>query len=191
VDDATRTDCLVRLTRKGDATVVELPPSPDTVMDRLVDHGMGGAIDVADRRRLLATVTPEIACGLPAAAPGVALSDLPTPLGAARRLRGPEPPGPERHRGLILFMANDNLRKGASRAGQVKVSRQVIVTIVPWEVWCTSARVPRRWISMRPRPRSAGRGAGGRHSPRSRTTMVTRSPVRPAHSSTGPLPSSR
>jgi aspartate-semialdehyde dehydrogenase len=52
-------------------------------------------------------------------APGVALVDVPTPLGAAGndpsyvgRLR--QDPGVEDGRGLVLFVSNDNLRKGAA-----------------------------------------------------------------------------
>ncbi|MGZ4492848.1 MAG: aspartate-semialdehyde dehydrogenase [Nocardioidaceae bacterium] len=54
-----------------------------------------------------------------AAAPGVALSDVPTPLQAAGqdpsyvgRLR--QDPGVDDARGLTLFISNDNLRKGAA-----------------------------------------------------------------------------
>ncbi len=54
-----------------------------------------------------------------AEAPGVALSDVPTPLQAAGadpsfvgRLR--QDPGVPDDRGLVLFVANDNLRKGAA-----------------------------------------------------------------------------
>jgi aspartate-semialdehyde dehydrogenase len=54
-----------------------------------------------------------------AGAPGVALVDVPTPLGAAGndpsyvgRLR--QDPGVEDGRGLVLFVSNDNLRKGAA-----------------------------------------------------------------------------
>ena len=54
-----------------------------------------------------------------AAAPGVELSDIPTPLQAAGRdpsyvgrLR--QDPGVDDDRGLALFVSNDNLRKGAA-----------------------------------------------------------------------------
>jgi aspartate-semialdehyde dehydrogenase len=54
-----------------------------------------------------------------AAAPGVVVSDVPTPLDAAGkdpsfvgRLR--QDPGVADHRGLALFVSNDNLRKGAA-----------------------------------------------------------------------------
>jgi aspartate-semialdehyde dehydrogenase len=54
-----------------------------------------------------------------ASAPGVELSDVPTPLQAAGRdpsyvgrLR--QDPGVPDHRGLVLFVSNDNLRKGAA-----------------------------------------------------------------------------
>jgi len=54
-----------------------------------------------------------------AAAPGVELSDIPTPLEAAGK--DPSYVGRIRHdqsvddgRGLVLFVSNDNLRKGAA-----------------------------------------------------------------------------
>jgi aspartate-semialdehyde dehydrogenase len=54
-----------------------------------------------------------------AAAPGVALSDIPTPLQAAGqdpsfvgRIR--QDPGVDDERGLVLFVSSDNLRKGAA-----------------------------------------------------------------------------
>ena len=67
------------------------------------------------------TVAPlaQEAAGLLAAAPGVALMDVPTPLDAAGqdpsyvgRIRVDQsvPDG----RGLVLFVSNDNLRKGAA-----------------------------------------------------------------------------
>jgi aspartate-semialdehyde dehydrogenase len=64
-------------------------------------------------------ITPERARELLAAAPGVALADVPTPLDAAGadpslvgRIRVDQsvPDG----RGLVLFVSNDNLRKGAA-----------------------------------------------------------------------------
>jgi aspartate-semialdehyde dehydrogenase len=61
----------------------------------------------------------ETATALLAAAPGVELSDIPTPLQAAGadpcfvgRLR--QDPGVPAGRGLVLFVSNDNLRKGAA-----------------------------------------------------------------------------
>jgi aspartate-semialdehyde dehydrogenase len=66
-----------------------------------------------------APVTPERATELLGAAPGVALADLPTPLLAA----GQDPSYVGRirqdqsvpdNRGLVLFVSNDNLRKGAA-----------------------------------------------------------------------------
>ncbi|MDO5739375.1 MAG: aspartate-semialdehyde dehydrogenase [Ornithinimicrobium sp.] len=66
-----------------------------------------------------APITPERAIELLSTAPGVQLSDLPTPLAAAGhdpsfvgRIRTDQsvPDG----RGLVLFVANDNLRKGAA-----------------------------------------------------------------------------
>jgi aspartate-semialdehyde dehydrogenase len=64
-------------------------------------------------------ITPERAAELLATAPGVQLTDVPTPLQAAGqdpsfvgRLRQDE--GVEGGRGLALFISNDNLRKGAA-----------------------------------------------------------------------------
>ncbi|MEZ0446994.1 aspartate-semialdehyde dehydrogenase [Cellulomonas sp. ICMP 17802] len=64
-------------------------------------------------------ITPERAAELLADAPGVQLTDVPTPLQAAGqdpsfvgRLRQDE--GVEGGRGLALFISNDNLRKGAA-----------------------------------------------------------------------------
>ena len=65
------------------------------------------------------SMTVERARELLSAAPGVELSDIPTPLQAAGkdpsyvgRLR--QDPGVPDHRGLALFVAGDNLRKGAA-----------------------------------------------------------------------------
>ena len=66
-----------------------------------------------------AAITPERARELLAAAPGVELADVPTPLAATGadpsfvgRIRTDQSvPG---GRGLVLFVANDNLRKGAA-----------------------------------------------------------------------------
>jgi aspartate-semialdehyde dehydrogenase len=64
-------------------------------------------------------LTPEHATELLASAPGVRLMDVPTPLDAAGqdpsfvgRIRADQaaPPG----KGLIVFISNDNLRKGAA-----------------------------------------------------------------------------
>lgn len=64
-------------------------------------------------------ISPERARELLRGAPGVALSDVPTPLEAAGkdpsfvgRIR--QDPGVPDGRGLALFVANDNLRKGAA-----------------------------------------------------------------------------
>jgi aspartate-semialdehyde dehydrogenase len=64
-------------------------------------------------------ITPEEATDLLGTAPGVALADVPTPLQAAGadpsfvgRIRR-DPSAPE-GRGLAMFVANDNLRKGAA-----------------------------------------------------------------------------
>ncbi|MET0457803.1 MAG: aspartate-semialdehyde dehydrogenase [Ilumatobacteraceae bacterium] len=67
----------------------------------------------------LRPLSVERATELLAVAPGVELSDIPTPLQAAGRdpsyvgrLR--TDPGVEHERGLVLFVSNDNLRKGAA-----------------------------------------------------------------------------
>ncbi len=64
-------------------------------------------------------ITPERALELLSGAPGVALADVPTPLAAAGadpsfvgRVR--QDPSVEGGRGLVLFVSNDNLRKGAA-----------------------------------------------------------------------------
>ncbi|GAB2928033.1 aspartate-semialdehyde dehydrogenase [Rhodococcus aerolatus] len=64
-------------------------------------------------------ISPERALELLAGAPGVELADVPTPLAAAGadpsfvgRVRADE--GAPQGRGLALFVANDNLRKGAA-----------------------------------------------------------------------------
>lgn len=64
-------------------------------------------------------ITPEQARTLLASAPGVALMDVPTPLDAAGkdpsfvgRIR--QDAAVEGNRGLVFFIANDNLRKGAA-----------------------------------------------------------------------------
>ncbi len=64
-------------------------------------------------------ITVERAAELLAAAPGVELSDIPTPLAAAGRDpsyvgRIRRDPGVPDGRGLALFVSNDNLRKGAA-----------------------------------------------------------------------------
>ena len=62
-------------------------------------------------------ISPDQATELLAAAPGVALADVPTPLDAAGvdstivgRIRSDE----TRPNGLALFLSGDNLRKGAA-----------------------------------------------------------------------------
>ncbi|ROQ36738.1 aspartate-semialdehyde dehydrogenase [Frondihabitans sp. PhB188] len=64
-------------------------------------------------------LTPERATEILSSAPGVVLSEVPTPLAAAGqdpsfvgRIRHDE--GAPGHRGLALFISNDNLRKGAA-----------------------------------------------------------------------------
>ncbi|MGB3414618.1 MAG: Asd/ArgC dimerization domain-containing protein, partial [Microbacteriaceae bacterium] len=65
------------------------------------------------------SITPDAAKAILAEAPGVELADVPTPLKAAGqdasfvgRIRQDQSV-PE-HRGLALFISNDNLRKGAA-----------------------------------------------------------------------------
>ena len=69
--------------------------------------------------RFARPITPDQACSVLAEAPGVVLSDIPTPLAAAGkdpsfvgRIRQDQsvPEG----RGLVLFVSSDNLRKGAA-----------------------------------------------------------------------------
>src|SRR5439155_19015538 len=64
-------------------------------------------------------ISPAQARELLATAPGVELSDVPTPLQAAGRDpsyvgRIRQDPGVPGGRGLALFVSNDNLRKGAA-----------------------------------------------------------------------------
>ena len=82
-----------------------------------------------------AALSPERATDLLAAAPGVALMDVPTPLDAAGRdpsfvgrIRADRsaPPG----RGLVMFVCNDNLRKGAA-LNAVQIAELVARELVP------------------------------------------------------------
>ncbi len=63
-------------------------------------------------------LTPERATDILAGAPGVELSDVPTPLQprSGPVVRRPDPSRPVAHEGhgLALFVSNDNLRKGAA-----------------------------------------------------------------------------
>ena len=75
--------------------------------------------DTSRAKRFANDITPERATELLAAAPGVELSDIPTPLQAAGndpsyvgRIRQDQS-APE-NKGLVLFVSNDNLRKGAA-----------------------------------------------------------------------------
>ena len=79
-------------------------------------------------------ISPEQATALLAEAPGVALLDVPTPLDAAGqdpsfvgRIRTDQsvPDG----RGLVLFISNDNLRKGAA-LNAVQIAELVISQLV-------------------------------------------------------------
>ncbi|GIH18536.1 LuxR family transcriptional regulator [Rugosimonospora africana] len=47
-------DCLARLGKEGEATILDLCPLSSGVIDRLIDHDTGGRIDAANRRRLRA-----------------------------------------------------------------------------------------------------------------------------------------
>jgi aspartate-semialdehyde dehydrogenase len=65
------------------------------------------------------SITPEKACNILSTAPGVVLMDVPTPLDAAGkdpvlvgRIRQDETV--DDNRGLVFFISNDNLRKGAA-----------------------------------------------------------------------------
>ena len=65
------------------------------------------------------SITPERAYEILGTAPGVVVSDVPTPLDAAGRDpsyvgRIRQDPGVPDDRGLALFVSNDNLRKGAA-----------------------------------------------------------------------------
>ncbi|WP_353809028.1 aspartate-semialdehyde dehydrogenase [Agromyces sp. SYSU T00194] len=80
-------------------------------------------------------ITPDRARELLADAPGVALSDVPTPLEAA----GTDPSYVGRIRqdqsavdgkGLLLFISNDNLRKGAA-LNAVQIAELVAASLVP------------------------------------------------------------
>jgi aspartate-semialdehyde dehydrogenase len=78
-------------------------------------------------------LTPERAKELLADAPGVSLSDIPTPLDAAGadpslvgRIRHDE--GVPNGRGLALFISSDNLRKGAA-LNAVQIAELVAATI--------------------------------------------------------------
>jgi aspartate-semialdehyde dehydrogenase len=73
------------------------------------------------------------AAELLADAPGVVLTDVPTPLGAAGkdpsyvgRIR--QDPGVDDERGLALFVSNDNLRKGAA-LNTVQIAELVAATL--------------------------------------------------------------
>jgi aspartate-semialdehyde dehydrogenase len=82
-------------------------------------------------------LSPEQATALLAEAPGVALLDVPTPLDAAGRVPSfvgriradrSAPPG----RGLIMFISNDNLRKGAA-LNAVQIAELVASRLVTTE----------------------------------------------------------
>ena len=102
----------------GLAGVAELDEQIKKVADRASEltHD-GSAVDFPAPRSFARPVSPERARELLASAPGVELSDVPTPLQAAGR----DPTFVGRIRadetvdnGLALFLSNDNLRKGAA-----------------------------------------------------------------------------
>jgi aspartate-semialdehyde dehydrogenase len=87
------------------------------------------------------SVNAEFASALPAKraleilaeAPGVELSDVPTPLQAAGRDpsfvgRIRQDPGVDGDRGLALFISNDNLRKGAA-LNTIQIAEIVAATL--------------------------------------------------------------
>lgn len=78
-------------------------------------------------------ITPQAAVDLLRDAPGVSLSDVPTPLQAAGkdpsfvgRIR--QDPGAPEGRGLALFLTNDNLRKGAA-LNAIQIAELVAATL--------------------------------------------------------------
>jgi aspartate-semialdehyde dehydrogenase len=101
--------------RNESRKILEIPDLPvsGTCVRVPVFTGHSLSINVAFER----PISPERATALLAAAPGVALDDIPTPLLAA----GKDPAFVGRIRrdstvehGLVLFVTNDNLRKGAA-----------------------------------------------------------------------------
>ncbi|HNJ79704.1 MAG TPA: aspartate-semialdehyde dehydrogenase, partial [Marmoricola sp.] len=79
------------------------------------------------------SMTPEQAREILSSAPGVELSEIPTPLEAAGkdpsyvgRLR--QDPGVPDNRGLALFISNDNLRKGAA-LNTVQIAELIAATL--------------------------------------------------------------
>ena len=83
-------------------------------------------------------ITPERAREVLASAPGVALDEVPTPLQAAGK--GPSFVGPIRAaqsapegRGLVLFISNDNLRKGAA-LNAVQIAEELTRRLAPASV---------------------------------------------------------
>ena len=81
--------------------------------------GLHRPLAVAERRVRSGRCRVERATELLSTAPGVELSDVPTPLQAAGRDpsyvgRIRQDPGVDGGRGLALFVSNDNLRKGAA-----------------------------------------------------------------------------
>ena len=93
---------------------------PDLLVSRHLRAGAGlHRTLVVDQRRVRPAAVGERAQELLAAAPGVKLVDVPTPLAAAGvddslvgRIR--QDPGVPDGRGLALFVSGDNLRKGAA-----------------------------------------------------------------------------
>ncbi|MFF5290301.1 helix-turn-helix transcriptional regulator [Paractinoplanes globisporus] len=120
-------DCLARLIQDGEASVLELSPLPDAVIDRLIDHDTAGAIGVAERRRLHTVargnplalrellhgalpggLTDLVASRLDRLAPGtrravemVACGE-PVPLGFLERVAGPAAVAAAEESGLVV-----------------------------------------------------------------------------------------
>jgi aspartate-semialdehyde dehydrogenase len=101
--------------RNESRKILELPDLPvsGTCVRVPVFTGHSLSINAAFER----PISPERAAELLGAAPGVALVDIPTPLLAA----GKDPSfvgrirrDPTVEHGLVLFVSNDNLRKGAA-----------------------------------------------------------------------------
>ena len=75
-------------------------------------------------------ITPTRARELLAAAPGVELCDVPTPLHAAGRDpsyvgRIRQDSSVDDNRGLVLFLSNDNLRKGAA-LNAIQIAEEIV-----------------------------------------------------------------
>lgn len=103
--------------RNESRKILELPDLPVSGTCVRVPVFTGHSLSV--NAEFARPISPERARELLAAAPGVELADVPTPLAAAGRdssyvgrIRSDE--GAPAGRGLALFISNDNLRKGAA-----------------------------------------------------------------------------